>query len=269
VKKYLLVLALLLLFACGKKDIPPSPDIFAPGITSVEYSINSQIKCTFSENISDKVDSVVFGIPGGSVKASSFFTDKNTLFAYCGDVLKIQTISIFGIRDKSENKKSFYSVTPKGFLFADTISPFILKSGYTKGRINVETSELIKKIDMYIFPLDTKYRTEITALGVRAIIENDTFNEPLQLLVVEIEDLAGNVNLQRYNKVFSENDSIYGKIIQMEGFATGEKVQLSDSAGRIIRAEYSDELGSIRFTNLKEGSYRIFSEKMEQDTFIK
>lgn len=264
-KRFFIILFLLI--SCGKKDAPPSPDIFAPGLVSSSYSVNNMIMCVFSENISDKLDSVLIESPSGRKRAVIINTEGASMSIYTGEKTEESVLFIYGLKDKSGNSRNFLKVKPKGRPIEDTTAPYVKKSGYLSGRMSVEFSEPVKDFSFKIFPENLQYTKNISQMGA-ALEIGDSANIPVQILVYSMTDLTGNKFSGCYSKTFSQNDSIYSNTLNLNGYEKADTVFLTDSSGIKIREDIADETGSVHFTKLASGIYYYDYKGISKDTLL-
>ena len=153
-KNTFLLIVIVFLFSCGKKEAPPSPDIFAPDIAGVNFYINNQIRISFNEKVRETLDSVLL-INDSREKTKNIFFRNNALFIqYKVPPVKI---SVFGIRDQANNKRDFKEIMIKGFAIPDTLKPRVERIVFRDSLLVIEFDEIVETCNTALYPDNIKF----------------------------------------------------------------------------------------------------------------
>ncbi|MFO8062400.1 MAG: hypothetical protein R6U31_05690 [bacterium] len=188
----LLITAIIIIMAgCGKKEMPPSPDIFAPKFVSASYTTNSRIMLRFNESIDRNIDSVLLG---DSVfrKAEDYSIENNVLYIY---YKKTPTrFRIYGLSDPAGN-----SIDEAGEIsgnpLVDSIPPSISRTAFNDSLILLVMSEPVRDYSLDVLPDYISYETEAKSERVYVHYRDTMGTYPVVLFIDSISDYSGNTGL--------------------------------------------------------------------------
>ncbi|MEO0288977.1 MAG: hypothetical protein ABIN00_05025 [candidate division WOR-3 bacterium] len=251
------------LFSCGKKLPPPSPDRIKPEVKNIYYFEGGKIKIDLSEEIS-KVDSIQIKYEDTILKEKFFLNRSSILVDYDFD-RKISGLSIFSLTDLNNNKKDFLNLKVKGEKIKDLIPPEITKSSSLDSVITLYFSENIEKIFLKIYPENVKFSERIEDEKVSIFLKEKFL---VQLIVDSVFDFSGNINRKRWENYFFTETLQEKFSLRLKTETKQEKFLLLDVEGNIVRENVSDETGTVNFLNLKRGKYTIKSTNFLKDTLL-
>ncbi len=252
-KKVLFIFLIILFFLnCGKKLPPPSPDIFSPKLINSIYAQNNQIQCSFNENLSNNLDSIIIN---DSINIENYYVSGNVLHLLYNNKT-INNISLFGISDKNKNKKDFLNIKIKGHPIVDTLKPVIRNIAFFDTLIVVQFNEFINDCNFDLYPEYLEYKKDI--IKNRCLIHiNDTINiYAIQFIHNNTTDLQENINNNNKIKYFiNDYDSSYIYSIKLDSI-NNESLFIYTPDTILLYKEYSHN-NKIEFSHLMAGEYLI------------
>lgn len=264
-KSIFFTIMLIFLFSCGKKEAPPSPDIFAPDIAGVNFYINNQIKVSFSEKVQEALDSVLL-VNDSSENTKNRFFRNNVLFIQYTE--PPEKISLFGIKDQANNRKDFKDIKIKGSPIPDTLKPRVERMVFRDTLIVIEFDEIVETCSAQLYPDNIEFNAMTEGRRSKVYFTDSLKAYPLQVVIEGIKDIAGNINAERIEKVFfMEGDTLLNRTLGFTCIAgTVAKIMNEDSV--IIRTGQSQLSGNIIITGIAPGIYIIDNGETVFDTII-
>ena len=263
-KKIYFLILITFFISCGKKEPPPSPDIFAPGIVEAVYSINNQINITFTEVLDNKVDSVFLMNDTMRNKENDCYTNKTVLTIQYNNDEGYKSIDVFGIGDKFDNKKNYIGIPIKGAHIIDTIPPFVERVVFQDSVIRIVFSEIVDTFEVEIYPLYIKTMEIKTEKNRINVYIDDTINlYQKEVIVSDYCDKHNNIGKTtiRYEQY---SDSSYNSQINIEKYKPFEYIYLLRDDSLVLYRGLTDSLGNYSFKDLLRGIYYI-----QNDSIIK
>lgn len=263
-KRIIILLAVFTLVSCGKKLPPPSPDIFAPGLIRADFFINSEIRFTFSENISGSIDSGFLYTEDTIMPVERYYADGAALavqYQVEADYIKAD---LFGVADRNGNKRNFIHVSINGSLIKDTMAPALSNPVFADSVIRIVFSEYIDSVHAVLLPSYVKSRRMYTEGNRFNIVFTDSVSiYPRRVILYHVSDIAGNI---LNNIIISQtyDDSMFANSITESLPVYGGEIRLYNIDTLHIHSAFADSSGIVRFDGLSQGIYYIMTDSLQK-----
>ncbi|MDY6786995.1 MAG: hypothetical protein SVK54_02605 [candidate division WOR-3 bacterium] len=200
----LLITAIILMTGCGKKEMPPSPDIFAPKFVSASYTTNSRVMLRFNESIDRSIDSVFLG-DTALWRAEDYVIENNVLYVYYKKTPSI--FRIYGIEDRAGNSIDEAGEIP-GNPLIDSIPPSIVRTTLNDSLILLTMSEPVRDYSIDILPRYLSYETEAMSEKIYVHYKDTMGTYPIVMIIDSVSDYSGNTAAVRERRQFGGDSLI-------------------------------------------------------------
>lgn len=263
-KKTLILLAVLILFSCGKKLPPPSPDIFAPGLIRADFFINSEIRFIFNENISGSIDSGFLYTEDTVLPIERYYGDGTALAVQYQMEADYNKADLYGVADRNGNKRNFIHVKINGSLIKDTMAPSVSNAVFADSVIRIVFSEYIDSVHAVLLPSYVKNKRMYAEGNRFNIVFTDSVSiYPRRVILYYVSDIAGNI---LNNSIISQtyDDSMFAHSITDSLPVYEGEIRLYNNDTLHIHSAFADSSGIIRFDGLSQGIYFIMTDSLQK-----
>ncbi len=261
IKRIAFIFLLILFISCGKKLPPPSPDIFGPALISSVFHINSELRFTFNERIT-QYDSAFLYFNDSIYRIDDYYTENNVLAVQYKKPLEYGFADIYGIADAYGNKRNFSHIILKGSLIRDTIPPLIQKTIFSDSIIQIYFNESVDTAEIMILPsYIVLKKTNYMKNRVNVYIDDTIGLYPRELIIKRVEDMSG--NQWRDRTVFEiASDSLYSHTLSYTLTGAGMEIRLLNIDSLHLYSLFADSGSTILFEGLLPGKYYLQADSM-------
>ena len=200
----LLITIIIIMAGCGKKEMPPSPDIFAPKFVSASYTTNSRVMLRFNESIDRSIDSVFLG-DTALWRVEDYSIENNVLYLYYKKTPSI--FRIYGIADRAGN-----SIDEAGGIsgnpLIDSIPPSIVRTALNDSLILVTMSEPVRDYSLDVLPRYLSYETEAISDRIYVHYKDTIGTYPIVMIIDSVSDHSGNTAAIKERRQFGGDSLI-------------------------------------------------------------
>jgi hypothetical protein len=284
-----LLLLVFSLSSCGKRELPPSPDRWAPKLSGAKALDRNHVDLFFSEKMDETTagrrESYSIADTGGgslSIYSASLLPDKQIVRLTTQEQAPVEySVAVSGITDLGANEVRRGSVSRfKGSTLRDTTSPHVGSVYPQDGSVGVPGDTAIQIV--FSETMDTSsasLRRGSIVLLPPPFDSSFSWNEGMNIFYFSVASLSsgksslyvtrgcmdhsGNGLARQAKSIFTTADSMSGGFIEGKVSVPvgttpfGSSVGLFDSLWTPLLLILTDSSGSFTFTHLEDGLYSV------------